>query len=372
MIAGCTGNQQIAHHAGKADISKFIAYQAEMRAPRNAVCEDLNGDGLRDIAIAEKSPFLNIFLNSPQGLSAPIRYETYTHNMYLSAIDIDSDGDMDLVTATETLVGPAFYNENGLFHRSDVLRLYTPKFGVFITSGDLDGDGKADMIILGLNSGNIKILFNRGGNKFDEETLSVPQTKSIFGEAGLKEALVYDINADGRKDILIADYTGQRVLAAINTSDTKFNVEVLHTFDSTVSSIGIFEHNGKLFIAAALESAGKVALLEQTGGMSFTVFREVPLQGLPRRIIAKDINGDGAEDLIVSVHSMEGSGSRIKVLYNPISETVASEEVFLPGLDCAYLSVCDIYAPSDFLCSDLNRGQFIILNRDVLKMSGSD
>lgn len=372
MIAGCTGNQQRAHQADQADISQFITYQAEMRAPRNAVCEDLNGDGLRDIAIAEKSPSLNIFLNSPQGLSAPVRYETYTHNMYLSALDIDSDGDIDLVPATETLLGPAFYNENGLFRRSDTLRLYSPKFGSFITSGDLNGDGKADMIILGLGSGDIKIIFNRGENKFEEETLAVPQTKSIFGESGLKEALVYDMNADGMKDILVADYTGQRILAAINASDTKFSVEVLYTFDSTVSSIGIIEHKGKLFIAAALESAGKLALLEQTEGLNFTVFSEFLLQGLPRRIVVKDINDDGAEDLIVALHSRDGAGSRIKVLYNPISETVASEEVYLPDRDCAYLSVCDIYARSDFLCSDVNRGQFFILNKDVLKLSGRE
>ncbi len=361
VILGCAGEHD--QEGPLQSFSDFIVYKHPLTVPRNPVCADFNGDGLTDVAVVEKSPFLNIFLNTEKGLQPPVKYETYTHNTYLAALDIDSDGDEDLVPVTENLVGPLYLNENGSFSK-DAFREQTPKFGFFVTSGEIDGNGRADLVVLGLKSGELKILFNQGRNSFRTETVSVPRAETLFGGTGLREALIHDLDGDGLNDILVADYSGQRLLAVLNKG-SQFTVETLSVFDSSVSSIGIFDQPGRMIIAAALESAQRVVLLEKVEKMNVRLLKEFAVSGYPKRIAIKDMDGNGTEDLIISMNTRDSSGYIIKILFDPAAGTPQSREVFLPGHDCTYLSLCTIYNTSDFLCSDINRNQFFILKKDI-------
>lgn len=386
------------------DISRFILYKHGLYAPRNPVCDDLNNDGLVDIAVVEKQPQLNIFFNSPQGLKEPLKLQTNTHNTYLTSADMDNDGNKDLIPVTESLIGPIFYNNGSTFTPVET-KEHTPAFGFFITSGDLDNDGRKDLVILGLHRRELKILFNEGKNSFLSKTFTpaavsielterryienraegekvdigrgtegVAENKkghfNVAGPAGtgggFRDAIIYDINHDGLQDIIIADHFGRKLLVAINKEERNFSFEVLYEFASTVSSFRIIEvENNRHIIAVALESTSKVVLLECDISLNCKLTKELTVTGYPQRVVSADLDNDGNKDFLISI--MSGmTGHTLLAIYNPGTGSIRAETTFLPKTGCDYLSVCDIYTEKDIICSDILNRQMVILKNEIL------
>jgi hypothetical protein len=383
-----------------ADISRFVLYKHGLYISRNPVCDDLNNDGLVDIAVVEKQPQLNIFFNSPQGLKEPLKLQTNTHNTYLTSADMDNDGNKDLIPVTEALIGPIFYNKSGTFTPVEI-KERTPAFGFFITSGDLDNDGRKDLVVLGLHRRELKILFNEGNNSFLSKTFTPPavsvepverrfienwtgagttdigtgiegfvesnrgQFKAAGTGGGFREAIIYDINHDGLQDLIIADYFGRKLLVAINKGERNFSFEILYEFASTVSSCRITEVKNKHIIAVALESTSKVALLECDVSLNCKLTKELTVTGYPQRVVSADLDNDGNKDFLISI--MSGmTGHTLLAIYNPGTESMRTETTFLPKTGCDYLSVCDIYSEKDIICSDTLNRQMVIFKNEIL------
>ena len=162
------------------------------------VIDDFNSDGAMDIVSFTSASVsnINLFLNDGSGVFAVTRYIyniPFYHKNMVSG-DIDNDGDMDLIVLNEGLFnGIEFFKNNGsadfefsygiFFNSFDPLR--------FCNVEDVDSDGDLD-IVTGTN-----LYFNDGSGNFSETGLLV--SKSVLN------ILPADYDADGDIDNAYTD-----------------------------------------------------------------------------------------------------------------------------------------------------------------------
>jgi hypothetical protein len=178
---------------------------------------DLDGDGQMDLVslVAQEHELLVAFMNRGEGRFERVDLFQAPHPMFgstsLIAVDLDRDGDMDLVFANgdafDTQTDPKPYHgvqwlENlgdMEFRYHDIGRFYG---ATKIAAGDLDGDGDLDLVVSSWANDwedpkrqSLVWFENDGKQQFTARPL-------VAGVRGLAAIELADLNDNGRLDIL--------------------------------------------------------------------------------------------------------------------------------------------------------------------------
>ncbi|MGL6075738.1 MAG: Ig-like domain-containing protein [Fimbriiglobus sp.] len=184
---------------------------------------DVTGDGLPDLAItpdegggprvdvysgAEGFPKLNAFLG--------IDDSAFRGGARSSIADMDGDGFGDLIVVAGFGGGPRVASFNGKSLTGTPQRLFgdffafeqTLRNGVFVTAGDLNGDGKADLIAGGGPGGGPRVLALDGAKLIDNQqtTLANFFSGDVNSRGGIRLA-VKDLDGDNLVDLLVGSGT---------------------------------------------------------------------------------------------------------------------------------------------------------------------
>ena len=158
----------------------------------NAAVGDVNMDRHLDV-ISSGHEFTRLWLNRGKDSWQEINLSEYGGGA-VDTYDMDGDGDLDILTVKGWIETPedAFTAENWKFHPVSGL-------GETVIGGDLDNDGKAD--ILSADSAHVK------GKLYWLTYTGSPsggdwQKKEIDPEAGTHKLQIADFNRDGTADIL--------------------------------------------------------------------------------------------------------------------------------------------------------------------------
>jgi hypothetical protein len=135
-------------------IADFFAYDASFRGGVRVANADVNGDGIPDIITAPGpggGPHIKVF----DGTDLHLLYSFMAYDInfrggvFVAAADVNGDGKADIITAPDAGGGPdvrVFSGATG----TELMRFlaYDPTFfgGVRVAAGDINGDGKADII----------------------------------------------------------------------------------------------------------------------------------------------------------------------------------------------------------------------------------
>lgn len=180
---------------------------------------DVNNDGKPDIIFGKNlSPDVYVVINRSNNgrliFDEPMRIAVSGQMMNLAAVDIDMDGDMDIVVANYVNNVYVLLNES----TSNSVRFSTPRlyetgrlpFGLDI--GDINGDGKPDIVVTTNEATEpLTILENRSSNG----TLSLYQYSA--GVASPQNAVkVADFSGDGKPDIVYTINNVNRVAVVRN------------------------------------------------------------------------------------------------------------------------------------------------------------
>ena len=202
----------------------------------------------------------------------------------------------------------------------------------FIASGDLDGDGKSDLITLNLDGNTISIFRNTGG----AGTLSLAPAVNYDAGAYPFGAALGDLNGDGKLDVVIGDYSNNQIIVYKNagTPGTIVLAEKKE-FASGLnpSSVGIidFDGDGKPDVAVVNHNSHTVSVFKNTStpdSIRFAVKTDFPVGNWPQRLTIGDFNGDGKPDIAVPNYN----DNTISVLRNTSSAGIIS---FAQKLDWA-------------------------------------
>ncbi len=256
----------------------------------------------------------------------------------LDAGDLDGDGKADLVTAN--------YESNSitvaLSSAAGTLVTYpvgsNPKF---VKIGDLNNDGKPDIAIANRGSGNISIFLNNGNGSF------TPMPK-INGMSYPSSIAIGDFNGDGKADLVIANSGLYNVLVISGNNDGTFN-NTFNVIDSypdrcPVSVVtGDFDKDGKIDFAVANLVSFTVNVFRNNGDGTFQ--RSTFAVGTcPMAITVGDFDGDKYLDLAVANYE----DNTISVLMNNASGG------FLPPVTSPVGRLPNALIAGDFNCDGID------------------
>ena len=280
---------------------------------------DLDRDGLPDILVCDAvRNRVSWIRQAPRGVYTEVPIDgAILAPAHVEAVDIDGDGDLDLVVAS---LGALFPDNRRIgsvvILENDGHQNFTPHVvaqGIArvadVRVGDLDGDGDLDLAVAGFgyDDGETTWLENEGGWRF---TPHVIQRLS-----GVINALIVDLNGDGRLDIVtLVSQEWEEVWAFINDGNRQFTPKLL--WGSTNADFGsswisvvdldrdgdpdILYSNGDAFDYAPANSRPwhGVQWLENRGQLKFDMHRIADLSGASS-VQAADLDGDGDLDVAV-------------------------------------------------------------------------
>lgn len=295
-------------------------------SPRDLEVADFNGDGISDILSTNTNSSVSILLgSSSNNFQVPTNFvfSTSSFSTPLVAVgDVNNDGRPDLVISSLDSNSISFaLNNGGSFSTPIGTTLPDPNLRVrTLVVGQVVGNDNVDVII-GVGGGfsdsisEIAIFQVNGSGVFNLTNPIISPT----GSAPVALTLA-DINNDGRNDILSANGTSGDIAVLINDGD-RFGPMTVQTnpFPGVIATAD-FNADGNLdTITGAQISTGSAnnLLITFGNGMGGTNGNQnFPSTGTVQTIIATDLNNDSRPDLIAVVTNGSNNFSTVNVYLN--------------------------------------------------------
>jgi hypothetical protein len=278
-ILNCVGAVDVLLGQGDGTFQPPQTYASGGYATQAVTIADVNGDGIRDLLVADQC---------------------------LGAIDCsnsDANGSVDVLlgNADGTFQAAQTYDSGGRFANS-------------IAVADVNSDGKLDLVVgnqclssADCSSGAVTVLLGKSDGTF--------QGAQAFSSGGYSASsvLVADVNGDGIPDVLVADScldgtcgNNGQVAVLFGNGDGTFQAAVLYDSGSTTAhSLLLADLNGDGKLDVVVANSDSVGLLLGNGDGTFQPALYTPaVYGYQGQIVAADFNGDGRLDIASSDGSL--------------------------------------------------------------------
>ncbi len=323
-IAILKHNGQAGSGAGFLDYVEFQTGENSLRVD----AADIDGDGDLDLAVG-RGHFANsgnhgvsiLFNDGVGNFSGLAQYGglpgAYRDSPAVHLVDVDRDGDPDLIqgasengNSVNTLIGVRLNDGNGVFGPPQVLTgpsgTFTPWY---ISSGDLNGDGWADILASigdGRDDDGYLVFFSNG-------TGQLLQGVFYRGAKWTTDVHAEDVDGDGDQDVVTVANFSATITVHENEGDGDFFTPPVYRVTDILRDMKAadVDNDGDCdLVLAGFEILGNPAVyfLRNHGDGTFAP-AEILIDGISVGYIEMvDLSGNSCLDMLLSPHSNTGFG----------------------------------------------------------------
>jgi len=346
-------------------------------SPSSVAIADIDGDGKPDLVVANTNLSTNrisVFRNisttgtvTPGSFSPGVDFIAGINPKDIAVGDIDGDGKPDLAVASlnsntvslfRNTSTPGEITSGSFAEKVDLFTGSSP-YGVAI--GDIDSDGKSELIVPNYNSNSVSVFRNNctmgsiTAGSFDAR-IDFPSGNNPYDVA------IGDIDGDGKPDLAVTNWGSNTVSLFRNTS-TSGSITLASLADKVDFTTGT---NPCMVAIADIDGDGKHDLtITNSGSDSFSIFRNISTSGSltigsiepradfltgpaegSRALAVGDIDGDGKPDLVIS-NTFAGS-NKLYVFRNTSSPgiigvgSLAARIDFTAGAGVSSIAIGDV------------------------------
>ena len=278
--------------------------------PMSVAVGDFNGDGKPDLAIARGDGTVTVLLGTGGGGFAAAPGSPFPAGSGPSAVavgDFNGDGKPDLAIADydANRVTVLLGDGTGRFTAAPSSPFPAGSQPDSVAVGDFNGDGKPDLAIANYNSNNVTVLLGDGAGGFT----AAPGSPFSAGTQPFSVA-VGDFNGDGKPDLAISNVASGNVTVLLGNGTGGFTAApgspfAVGAYPESVA-VADFNADGKLDLAVAgvglYQSTGlnvTVLLGDGAGGFTAAPGGASATGDAPTALAVADFNEDGLPDLAV-------------------------------------------------------------------------
>jgi hypothetical protein len=288
----------------------------------NVSIGDLNGDHLLDLMLAKGRhwPLVDrVLIGDGKGhVGTAFDLGAISDRSYSGLlVDLDGDGDLDIVISNDRPDPKRTYLNDGTGHFTVGTTFGRPEWSTRNASvADLNGDALPDIVVAnrgGGAKGGSFLCLNRGRGRFDADCIPFSQESSTTITPA-------DVNADGLTDLVVPNRDGAQsfvYLHAAGAGEMRFRKVAFGPPDATIREAGAadLDGDGALDLVTIDERRGVTLYYGDRTGAFSTGTPLAADSATPYALALGDLNGDGRTDIVVghveaptTVHFNDGSG----------------------------------------------------------------
>ncbi|MCP4127533.1 MAG: hypothetical protein GY753_10770, partial [Gammaproteobacteria bacterium] len=269
----------------------------------STVAMDIDGDGDLDVLSADQN-IDQIAWYENDGSGSFIATHVVSTNagavISVTAADVDGDGDMDILSASFSDNKVAWYENDGAENFTEHTITTGANGALVVTTADVDGDGDMDVLSASQTDDTVTWYENDGSQNFSKHDISTGADK-------VKSITTADVDGDGDIDVLSASYNDDKIAWYENDGSEGFTEHVITTGANGAQSVTTadIDGDGDLDVLSASSLDDTVAWYENDGSQGFTqhlVTAGAVYSEGARSVTTADMDGDGDLDVLLAAY----------------------------------------------------------------------
>lgn len=307
---------------------------------RKMFTADFNEDGTADIVSRTSNLSILLSLTQDGDLTTPVEIHRGDYLSDLATGDIDGDGRTDVISTdiATNMVVALRSNGDGTF--APPVTTLLPFAPTYIEAGDFDEDGDLDLVVTSYSAAILAHLRGDGTGAFVES--------SRVSRTGLaSDTVAGDVDQDGHEDIVVVDQTPDEFHVYFGVGNGTFTAPtILPVLEpSTAVSLADLDGDGDLEIVSCEFWPNTLTVVLNAGSRAFSAATSYELvaphpnpYGSAYDLVIDDFTNDGIPDVVVALANERqlatlegrGNGTFDDPVYTNVPQTTYNRTTF-PG-----------------------------------------